>query len=54
MQLIDKDKCLEQIIDITEDIEHSNSNVKFRFKKNETISRTHTDLIFDKAHNKYH
>ena len=54
MQLIDKDKCLEQIMDITEDIEHSNSNIKFRFKKNETISRTHTDLIFDKEHNRYH
>ena len=27
MQLIDKDKCLEQIMDITEDIEHSNSNM---------------------------
>lgn len=54
MQLIDKDKCLEQIMDITEDIEHSNSNIKFRFKKNETISRTHTNLIFDKEHNRYH
>ena len=54
MQLIDKDKCLEQIMNITEDIEHSNPNIKFRFKKNETISRTNTDLIFDKEHNRYH
>lgn len=37
MQLIDKDKCLKQIMDITEDIEHSNSNIKFIFKKNKTI-----------------
>ncbi len=31
MQLIDKDKCLKQIMNITEDIEHSNPNIKFRF-----------------------
>ena len=54
MQLIDKDKCLEQIMGITEEIERSNPNIKFTYNENETISKTHTNLIFDKEHNKYH
>lgn len=51
MQLIDKDKCLEQIKKITKDIERSNPNIKFTYNKNEKTSRTYTKL--DKKHNKY-
>lgn len=51
MQLIDKDKCLEQIKKITKDIERSNPSIKFTYNKNEKTSRTYTKL--DKKHNKY-